>query len=145
MTTAGATMTDHPTDTDIIAAHQSHVFLFAVRTGPDDDGPFWSARCMARMAHHETCSWPGVDTLTRDEAVRAHADHVAEALTAARTIATVDELDALPAGTVVLDRLGGIVGRERNRWSVINAPFYPTPEDIVPATILHRPDSEDPS
>lgn len=92
-------MTDYPTDTDIIAAHQLHVFLLAVRTGPDDDGPFWSAQC---TAHHGTCSWLGVDTLTRDEAVRAHAAHVAEALTAARRVETV--ADRLRAGADAADR-----------------------------------------
>lgn len=135
-------MTDHPTDTDIIAAHQPHVFLFAVRTGPDDDGPFWSAQCTARMAHHETCSWPGVDTLTRDEAVRAHAAHVAEALTAARTITTVDELDALPPGVIVLDAVGKL-------WKSVGddcaSSYFGGSYLDRPVRILYRPDSEDPS
>lgn len=101
---------------------------------------------MARMAHHETCSWPGVDTLTRDEAVRAHAAHVAEALTAARTISTVDELDALPVGTVVRSDEDNTFERERIGWSEIGFTWNPSSEDIaLPATILYRPDSEDPS
>lgn len=114
-------MTDHPTDTDIIEDHWAQ----------------YSDERIGRLYCDPCDRW--------FDSVRQWANHVAEALTAARRVETVDELDALPAGTVVLDRLGGIVGRERNRWSVINAPFYPTPEDIVPATILYRPDSEDPS
>ena len=138
--------TDHPIDTDIIAAHQSNVFLLAMRTGPDDDGPFWSAQC---TAHHGTCSWPGVDTLTRDEAVRAHAAHVAEALTAARTIETVDELDALPVGTVVLAD-GDVYVSYDNLLTTWREWIYPGDDDPqqsipLPARILHLPDSKDPS
>ena len=147
-------MTDHPTDTDIIAAHQQ---LPVHYEGPDgycttcgDPHPCegWNYRGDC------TCGWedpPPTTGLVLSFAYR-HAAHVAEALTAARRVETIDELDALPIGTVVLTASPQYEDHEAfTRWSNKlwavggSARLFRSYEIVLPVRILYRPDSEDPS
>lgn len=141
-------MTDHPTDTDIIAAHQQLPVHYegsdgyCVTCGDPHPCEGWNYRGDC------TCGWedpPPTTGLVLPFTYR-HAAHVAEALTAARTIVTAEDLDALPAGTVVRSDEGNTFERERIGWSEIGFTWNPSSEDIaLPARILYRPDSEAPS
>lgn len=128
--------TDHPTDADIFAAHR-----YRQQDHSTIDG---KAYCW--------CGWSTPIINSHKTAVDLWAAHVAEALTAARTIETVDELDALPIGTVVLTASPRYEDHEAfTRWSNKlwaaegRARLYRTYDIVLPVTILHTPDSEDPA
>lgn len=77
---------------------------------------------------------------------------VADAILAAgyrkpRTITTVEELDALPVGSVVIHDEGwGFIVAERHvsdrLWYVTGCREYIRPEALIPATVLFEPDGE---
>lgn len=86
-------MTDHPTDTDIIAAHQAEY---------DDELDVTVCTCGDWTLNEDVIDYgAGVDEINRAKA-RQHAAHVADRLTAARTIETV--ADRLRAGADAADR-----------------------------------------
>ncbi|MBT2537232.1 hypothetical protein [Arthrobacter sp. ISL-69] len=90
----------------------------------------------------------GVD-LHKTPVVRAKAEVTAEAILAAgyskpRTVTTVEELDALPVGSVLIDGDGDICQRLRTGWRAVidercgNPWLTDTLEVDLPATVLHE-------
>ena len=95
-----------------------------------------------RMAQEHP--WAEVDRGVRD----IYLNDARAALAAATvTITTTAEMDALPVGSVVLDRDGEVARNYHDAWFVIVAegdsdPWLSNPceaDDLVPATLLYRP------
>jgi hypothetical protein len=64
-----------------------------------------------------------------------------------RTIATVDELDALPVGAVIIDRDGDAWQRERRGWTCTDRALNTSEQPsgalvhvLGPATVLYSPE-----
>ena len=113
-------MTDYPTDTDIIAAHAPF----------DWNGGMYDCKC-------------GWDEHPEDW--DAYAAHVAEALTAARTIATETMQPDSPEWVAASNRLSLLI-RDAARpddWVPLDVRFRIA--DALLADGWRRPDSEDPS
>ncbi len=115
---------------DVIAAHALYY---------DEYGPHM---------HVCACGWHVPDELEEEyldgdvkKSTEAHADHVAAALREARTVRTVEELDALPEGSVYVSDLHPDVPETKDRgvwWSAGNDPFEPS----LPGRCVYRPDED---
>ena len=60
----------------------------------------------------------------------------------ARTVTTVEELDALPDGTVVRDSEGATAGRVDWLWFYID-PYGPASLIALPTTVLYEPKEDE--
>lgn len=78
-----------------------------------------------------------------DTRIAQHAAHVAATWTQARTIATIDQLDALPVGTVVRDHetdimVSGPTGEGESAWWYDGDPYRANEVDL-PALVVWTP------
>jgi hypothetical protein len=105
----------------------------------------------AQAALHGSTPWADMDPMSKiavKEAALPFIFHGTKALadlgySKPRLVTTVDEMDALPVGSVVLDPLGLSLHRDIIGWNCSNGTRHVDREelerDAFPATVIHEP------
>lgn len=107
-------------------------------------------KTIADVIADHTVSFFGAYLPIPEEAAGMLAEGIVEAIRADRTITTVEELDALPVGSVVLDAAESDPRAHGSRVSQISGEVewvYPGDDDpqsavVLPVRVLYRPDED---
>ena len=88
--------------------------------------------------------WPEPRSLTRGGMVVGFEEGATWAATRARTITTVDQLDALPVGSVVLSEQGAVFEHDHDGfWAEPGFTWRPMSKDMaLPARVLYTPEED---